>query len=716
MGSRAIKGRYNVKKKNGKILALSILAIIVAIGVATVFSANQLVNTWLEDLPDYTNTDEFSTSSTSVVYASDGTTVLAEFQLENRTPVEINQISQYVLEGTVATEDERFYSHQGVDLYGTARAMVNTITGTSLEGGSTITQQLVRNTILSEEMTDISIKRKVREMYLAQKVEEMYTKDEILLMYLNTINYGSGAYGIEAAAQKYFSVSASELTLAQAAALVGIPQSPTYNNPIDHLDACKARRDLVLTRMVANGYITDEEAAAAKAEELVLNVSETSETGILAYPYFTSYVRNQLLNQDGKYAFSTADLFAGGLKIITTLDVDDQAAAEDAAATKEAEAGSDFEVAMVAIDPDNGYIKAMVGGKDYENDQINMATGEGSSGRQCGSAFKTFTLCAAIEAGIDPSTMIDAGYSITLDGAETVYNYGKHNYGTRSIESAFAVSSNTAFTRLIMSVGVDKVKDMAKRLGITSSLQSVAGLTLGISSVTPLEMSSAYATIANGGTYYAPECIIKITDRNGNVIVDNSNPTGERVISEEVAAATVDVMESVVNYGTGTEAKLSNGQVAAGKTGTTETEQDSWFCGITPQMSVAIWLGERAANYSEAKSVYSTATSVFSDFMNQILKGQKTEDFPEADEPDYDEDYFDAKYHIGSSGSWTYSDMDDKGSTDTYWWESSSSSSSSTSDDDVDDSTPSTSGGGLDTATTSSVPLTGDTTGTISGG
>jgi penicillin-binding protein 1A len=528
-------------------------------------------------------------------------------------------------------------------------------------------------------MTDISIKRKVREMYLAQKVEEMYTKDEILLMYLNTINYGSGAYGIEAAAQKYFSVSATELTLAQAATLVGIPQSPTYNNPIDHYDTCKARRDVVLSRMVSGGYITQEEADAAMAEELVLNVSEQSQTGILAYPYFTSYVRNQLLNQDGKYAFSTADLFAGGLQIVTTLDVDDQAAAEDAAATKEAQAGSDFEVAMVAIDPDNGHIKAMVGGKDYETDQINMATGEGSSGRQCGSSFKTFTLAAAIEAGIDPSTMIDAGYSITLDGAETVYNYGKYNYGTRSIESAFAVSSNTAFTRLIMSVGVDKVKDMAKRLGITSSLQSVAGLTLGISSVTPLEMSSAYATIANGGTYYSPECILKITDRNGNVIVDNSEPTGTRVISEEVAAATIKVMESVVNYGTGTDAKLSNGQAAAGKTGTTETEQDSWFCGITPQMSVAIWLGERADNYSDAKSVYVTATSVFSDFMNQILKGQKTEDFITAADPDYDETYFDAKYHIGTSGSWEYSEQDYAGGSSSYYSSSSSSSSSASS-------------------------------------
>jgi penicillin-binding protein 1A len=235
-----------------------------------------------------------------------------------------------------------------------------------------------------------------------------------------------------------------------------------------------------------------------------------------------------------------------------------------------------------------------------------------------------------------------------------------------------------------MSVGVDKVKDMAKRLGITSSLQSVAGLTLGISSVTPLEMSSAYATIANGGTYYDPECILKITDRNGNVIVDNSDPTGTRVISEEVAAATIKVMEGVVNNGTGTDAKLANGQEAAGKTGTTETEQDSWFCGITPQMSVAIWLGERADNYSDAKSVYVTATSVFADFMNKVLEGQKIEKFITADDPDYDESYFDADYHIGTSGSWVYSSKDyaSGSSTNSSGSNGSSSSSSSTSAND----------------------------------
>ncbi len=673
MASRAIKGRHNIKKKTGKALALSIATVIVATIAALCFGAFSLVTTWLEDLPDYTDTYAFSTSATSVVYASDGTTVLAEFQLENRDPVEIDAISKYVLDGTVATEDERFYNHGGVDLYGSARALVNNLLGGSLEGGSTITQQLVRNTILSDEMTDISFKRKIREMYLATKVEEMYTKEQILLMYLNTINYGSGAYGIEAASERYFSKHANELTLGEAVTLIGIPQSPNYNNPIDHMDNCTTRRSTVIDRMVSNGYIQPEEAEAVKAEPITLNPTVPSNDGILAYPYFASYVRNQLLNQEGKYALSTAELFKGGYEIITTLDLATQTAAEEAAQNKVDEAGSVFEVAMVGMDPHNGHIKAMVGGKDYDQTQVNMATGEGSSGRQVGSSFKTYTLAAAIEAGISPATMIDAGYSVELEGTDAVvYNSGKASYGRVPISKAFAVSSNTAFTRLILSVGVDKVKDMATRLGITSPMQDAAGITLGIDSLTPLEMATAYSTIANGGTRYAPECILQIKDRSGNVVVDNTQPQGERVISEEVASATIKVMQGVVTGGTGTAAAPS-GQPAAGKTGTTDDYKDSWFVGFTPQLCAAFWLGERADNYENARVVPTTVASAFRDFMNRALAGVERGELFTAGDPEYQAGYSDTKNHVGKGG-----------------W----SSTSGPSDDDDDDSSSSSSSSG----------------------
>lgn len=383
-------------------------------------------------------------------------------------------------------------------------------------------------------------------------------------------------------------------------------------------------------------------------------------TGITAYPYFTSYVRNQLLNQNGKYAFSTAELFAGGLKIITTLDVADQQDAEAAVAEKEDEVGDPFEVALCAIDPDNGYIKAMVGGDDYDNEQVNMATGEGGSGRQVGSTFKAFTYVAALEQGIDPDTLIDAGYSVKLDGAQEVFNVNKSDFGTRPIKSALAVSSNTAFMRLIMSVGVENVRDVAQRMGIKSNIQNVAGITLGIDSSTPLEMASAYATLASGGIHYEPECIISVTDRNGNTVIDNSAPEGEQVISKEVACAAIEGLEGVVESGTGTQARLSSGQPVAGKTGTTDDKKDSWFVGVTPQLSTAIWMGERADNYDQASRIPSSqsAVSTYAYFMDRVMERMPVEEFPTADAPEYVDDYRDSKNHIGGKGSGSYDNME----------------------------------------------------------
>ena len=661
MGSRAIKGRYKIKKKNGKAIVLAVFGVLAAVAVAGVVGVFALCSSWLQDLPDYQSADAYNTAQPTRVYASDGTTLLAEFELEQRDPVTLDQISPLVLKGTVATEDERFYDHNGVDLMGVARAAVNNILGGELEGASTITQQFVRNTVLSGEMNEISFKRKVREMYIALKLEEQYSKDEILLMYLNTINYGSGAYGIEAAAKRYYSKSAMDLTLNEAATLIGIPQSPTYNNPIDNPENCLARRNVVLQRMLSNGVITQEEFDAASAEPIALNPTVPSSTGIVAYPYFTSYVRNQLSDANGRYAYSTAEIFKGGLTVVTTLDINTQTAAEEAAAWKEG-GSSVYECSIVAIDPDNGHIKAMVGGKDYEATQVNMATGEGGMGRQAGSTFKTFTLVAAIEQGIDPDTLIDASAKADLPGwaKGQLANINNAEYGTRSIERAFWVSSNTAFARLCCSIGADSVVEMAHRLGIKSDLPEVNSVTLGVGSVTPLEMANAYATIANGGTYYEAECVMTITDRNGKVIVDNTNPEGERVISQEVAGAAIDVMRGVVTNGTGTAARLSNGQVAAGKTGTSDDYKDSWFCGITPQYSVAIWFGDRS-DYSKARTVSGSCAGVFSKFLNKALAGQPTEKFFDHGQPVYVKNYVDETYHIGK---WYGSGEEDDGEND----------------------------------------------------
>ena len=672
MASRALKRRKNIRKHDVKSGVLAVLFVITGLFAVLGVGVYSLCDSWLKDIPDYSNLDQLNNSSVSKVYASDGQTLLAEFQLENRTPVELDQVSEYVKKGTVATEDERFYTHNGFDLYGTLRATANNIFGGSLEGGSTITMQLARNTVITDEMTDRTFKRKVREIYISLKMEELYTKDEILRLYLNTINYGSGAYGIEAASHRYFSKSASELTLNEAATLIGIPQSPTYNNPIDNMEQCVARRNVVLSRMVSNNIITQEEADEVKAQEIVLHESQDSTSGIKAYPYFTSYVRNQLTNNADKYGLTSADLFGSGLSVITTLDLDAQEDLDYASNQKANSAG--FQVASCVVEPDNGYIKAIHGGGNYDESQINLVTGEGTNGRQVGSTFKVFTLVAAIEAGISPSTTIDCGYSVTMNGSE-IKNYGGANYGTRSITSALAISSNTGFVRLCNSVTPAKVIEVARRMGITSDLPEVPTLTLGVASITPLQMSTAFACIANGGTYYEPECIVKITDSTNKVLVDNSNPVGTRAMSAETAYAATEAMKTVLSgSGTGTDARPSY-QTAAGKSGTTDDYKDAWWVGITPQVSVAFWMGDLTSNYSDARACYSTTQSAFRVFVDRYLSGQSNVEFPKADNPPYISGFYDSENHIGSYWSSGYSYNYNYGYNNNYNYDNSNSNS-----------------------------------------
>ncbi len=654
MASRVIKNRPSVKRKHPVYALLIIVALLVAVGGVGVYSVFALGDEWIGDLKDYDVSDisELNTSMPTTVFASDETTQLARFQVENRDPVELNQISSYVLQGTVATEDERFYEHGGFDIVGIGRAAVVSLTGSGREGASTITQQFVRNTVLADEMNDISFKRKIREIYLSVKIEQSYSKDEILLMYLNTVNYGSGAYGIQAASQRYFSKNATDLTLAEAAALIGIPQSPTYNNPIDYPENCLSRRNLVLDRMLKNGYITQAEHDAAQAEELVLNESTSTVDGIEKYPYFTSYVKNVLQDE-----YSQLDIFKGGLTVVTTLDVSTQEAAEDAVREKEENLSDSISGSLVAIDPSTGYIRALVGGKDWNTQKTNLATGEGTNGgRPCGSAFKTFTLITALKEGIDPSTNIDCSSPATIPDTEysnsnQLQNIDNINYGTRTITRAFAVSSNTGFVRLQMAMGTEKVIETAKEMGITSTLNANPSLTLGQSNVTMLDMSSAYSVIANGGTKYDAQPILKIYDKKNNLIVDNTNPQGTRVISAEVAHAATEVMKTVVSTseGTGVEAKLANGQEVAAKTGTSSQYHDITFCGITPQLSVAIWFGD--PSNEETLSSHLSCADVFKNFMDQVLDGQEAQSFPDASSPTYTA-FQNATYHIYGVNNW----------------------------------------------------------------
>lgn len=622
MSSRAVKKRLGVKRDRTLAVVLSIATVFLSICASTVLAVVLVLGSWLSDLPDYKTPDAFITAQPTYVYASDRTTVLARFQAEYREPVAMKGVSKDLVNATLAIEDARFYHHSGIDYYGVMRALVNNLFGGSLEGGSTITQQLVRNTVLSAEREDISVRRKVREAYIALQLEEMYSKDEILLMYLNTVNYGAGAYGVEAAAQRYFSKSADKLTLAESALLAGIPQSPTYNDPLLYPIQARERRNLVLKRMYDEHMITAEECDEAANSPIDLDEKKISDDGIIAYPYFTSYVRYLLYNN---YDLTETDILKGGLRVYTTLDVKKQEAAEQACAEKRGSMyNDDLQVAMAAVNPTTGNIEAIVGGSNYRESEVNLATGQGGGGRPCGSVFKMFTLVTAVKDGIDPNmTYLDCSSPATVDGY-TLENYDNMSMGTQSIAAAFAASSNTGFVRLISSIGVNDVAQTAYDLGVTTDLDpesAGASLTLGVQNVTPLELANSAATIANGGVHHDLCAITTIEDRNGEILVDNSDPEtrASRVLSEEEAHAVQEVMKGVVRYGTGTDANMYNGQPVAGKTGTSEDYKDISFVGMTPFAAAAIWIGD-PSNISSVPA--SSCGDVFARYASSVMDAE----------------------------------------------------------------------------------------------
>ena len=628
-----MKARRKFRESKSHAVAWAVIVLIAAVGFLCVRGTSSVFaayNSWINDLP-VINSDSFNFAEDSYMYANDGKTLLAKFQLEKRDPVSLDKISEYVKQATVDVEDVRFYEHNGVDPQGIMRALIRNLMGGSLEGASTITQQLVRNTALSEEATDITLERKAREAELALEMEKNYSKEEILNMYLNTINYGDGCYGIEAAAQNYFQTHAADLTLAQAATLAGIPQSPTAFNPKENPEKCTERRNLVLGRMLTAGHITQEEYDKATQEGLGLDPAEDEPSqGIYAYPYFTSFVRDELMKADNIYGCSYADLFQGGLKIYTTLDKTMQDKAEKACKDQYANMEGDLDAAIVAMDPTNGYVSAIVGGNDFYKDQWNIAT---QGGRPSGSTFKAFTLAAAIEQGISPQSAIDCSSPVKLADGTEINNFGKESLGRMSIADATAVSSNTGYYRLTEKIGAAKLVEMAHRLGIKSELPEYSIITLGTENVTPLEMAEAYSSIASGGIHHDAVVITRIEDRNGEVLFENAD-TSERVLDESVAGAVTEVLRGVFekSYATAYGSGPSNGQTVAGKTGTGVEYRDHWLVGYSPTLTCAAWIGNR--DYSSTSESL-TANSLWHNFMSSALEGTEITSFPTVKAPTY---------------------------------------------------------------------------------
>ena len=576
------------------------------------------ISATLSNLPDVSNVRP---SASSQIYDVHGNLITTVHSTENRLPVPLKDVPKDLQNAFVATEDSRFYSHHGIDPVGILRAVwVNIVHSGVSEGGSTITQQLARNAFLSQDRT---FKRKISEALLALKIEQHYTKDEILEMYMNQIYFGQGAYGVQSAAHVYFGKDASQLTLAQAALIAGLPQSPNYYSPFNDLEASKKRQAVVLGQMVKYGYITQEQADEARQADLGLVAKQEQTHEKSNASYFINYVIAQVSEKYGDDA-----IYKDGLKIYTTLDMDAQNAAVAAMQNlpnyyTDSNGLHQPQGAIVAMNPHNGYIMAMVGGRG--DDAFNRAT---QAERQPGSAMKPFVYLAAIQSGKTPGSIVDD--SPVTFGSWSPKNYENDFEGNMTYRYALQHSRNVAAVKVADEVGMSKIIKLAKEMGITTLTDqdnnlstALGGLTHG---VTPLEMVQAYGVLANGGIKVQPTAIVKIVDRNGQVVEEHSIQE-KRVVDEKDAAIITNMLESVINGGTGGNAAI--GRPAAGKTGTTDDSKDAWFVGYTPDLVAAVWIGDDYGSETlRGMTGGDTPAIMWGQFMANALANTPASDFP----------------------------------------------------------------------------------------
>lgn len=574
------------------------------------------ISATLSNLPDVSNVRP---SASSQIYDVHGNLITTVHSTENRLPVPLKDVPKDLQNAFVATEDSRFYSHHGIDPVGILRAVwVNIVHSGVSEGGSTITQQLARNAFLSQDRT---FKRKISEALLALKIEQHYTKDEILEMYMNQIYFGQGAYGVQSAAHVYFGKDASQLTLAQAALIAGLPQSPNYYSPFNDLEASKKRQAVVLGQMVKYGYITQEQADQARQSDLGLVAKQEQTHEKSNASYFINYVIAQVSEKYGDDA-----IYKDGLKIYTTLDMDAQNAAVAAMQNlptmyTDQNGLHQPQGAIVAMNPHNGYIVAMVGGRG--DDAFNRAS---QAERQPGSAMKPFVYLAAIQSGKTPGSIVDDS-PVDFNGWRP-QNYERNFEGNITYRYALQHSRNVPAVKIADEVGMSKIIKLAKEMGITTLTDqdnnlstALGGLTYG---VTPLEMVQAYGVLANGGIKVQPTAIVKIVDRNGQVVEENSIQE-KRVVDEKDAAIITSMLESVISGGTGGNAAI--GRPAAGKTGTTDDEKDAWFVGYTPDLVAAVWIGDDYGSETLGITGASTPAVMWGQFMANALANTPASDF-----------------------------------------------------------------------------------------
>jgi penicillin-binding protein 1A len=523
-------------------------------------------------LPDTSQLAQSQRRPSITILAADGSLLATYGDLFGR-PLTLSEMSRYLPEAVIATEDRRFYSHFGVDPIGLLRAaLADLAAGRIVEGGSTITQQLAKNLFLTPER---SLARKIRETLLALWLEHRFTKNQILEIYLNRVYLGAGTYGVDAAAHRYFGVSAARLDLYQSAMIAGLLKAPARFNPTRDRELAAARTAQVLTNMVEAGYITPHEAAAASREQATLGTIAVARP---ANRYFTDWIAARLADFVGPNS--------GDLTVVTTLDPRMQAEAEAAVGAALARYGARDAIAqgaLVAMSPD-GAVLAMVGGRSYDASQFNRAT---QAQRQPGSAFKPFVYLAGLEAGLRPSDhFIDGPIQI---GTWRPHDFGNRYRGDMTLAEALAQSINTIAVQVALRAGIDNIVAVAHRLGIASPLTRDASIALGTDDVNLLELTSSYVPFANGGIGVWAYGVAEVRDAGGHVLFRRSGSGPGRVISPELDGEMNEMLEGVVDDGTGRSARLP--RPAAGKTGTTQDYRDAWFIGYTADLVTGVWFG-----------------------------------------------------------------------------------------------------------------------------
>jgi penicillin-binding protein 1A len=543
-------------------------------------------------------------SQRSQVLDANGNLITYLYREENREVVPLGDIPSTLVDTVLQVEDSDFWHHNGIDVQSIGRALLTNVESGAIEqGGSTITQQLVKNALLDPKQ---NIGRKVKEAVLAVRLEQRMSKKEILERYLNTVYLGNGTYGVQAAAELYFGVDVEHLDRAQAAFLAGIIRNPVGYDPFVHPDDARTRRDLVADVLVERHSIEPAEGAAIKATPI-----PTTPFQLVPKPkdYFVQDVINTLLD-DKRLGATQSDrytaLFRGGLTIRTTFDPAKQLLATAAVAKVLPDTGGKFTAAVVSVEPGTGAVRAMVGGPGFETAKYNIATQ--GIGRQPGSAFKPFVLAAALEQGISPKSTINAAAPCSLpnEGGTPnpwkVDNYEGSRGGVMDLYSATKKSMNCAFARLALITGLPDVVSTAKKLGISTPLPEVPSMALGSLEVRPIDMAAAYAAFAADGIYAKPYLVDEVLDRNGKRVFEQE-PERHRAVSATTARYVNDILSGVIEGGTGTRAKFADGRPAAGKTGTTSDYADAWFVGYTPQLSTAVWMGSPVGTADKMKNV-----------------------------------------------------------------------------------------------------------------